>query len=81
MIWCRKCRCEGEQIVLREFWTDHGIEFDQNDDGTVEREGILFNGNPYKVVAKCWNCGHSWTLRKITQITQLPQRAETKAGR
>jgi hypothetical protein len=73
MIRCRKCKAEGEDIVLREHWTDHVIEFDQNADGTVEAEGILLEGSPNMVRAYCTKCQHRWKLRGITQITNLPR--------
>lgn len=76
MIKCRKCKADGENIVLVEHWQDHVIEFDQNSDGTIKPEGILRDGSPYKVVARCGRCGHNWTLRGVLQITNLPQLKE-----
>jgi hypothetical protein len=80
MIRCTKCRAEGQDVLLREHWSDHVIEFDQNADGTVEPEGILLDGSPYKVIAVCGLCGHRWRLRGIGQITDLPRREERKRG-
>ena len=74
MIRCPKCKAAGADIILREHWSDHVIEFDQNADGTVEPEGILLDGSPYMVRAACGRCEHRWTLRGIRQITELPRR-------
>ena len=79
MVKCIKCKAQGEDIVLKEFWHDHGIEFQQNADGSIEKEGILFEGCPYKVVAKCFACGYFWTLRGVIQITGIDAKISGKA--
>jgi hypothetical protein len=71
MIRCPKCKSKGEDILLTEYWRDHSIEFQQLENGTIEREGILRDGSPYSVFAKCFHCSHSWRLRGITQIAEL----------
>ncbi len=71
MIRCPKCRSDGENIILREMWRDHCIEFDQRKDGTIEPEGILLEGSACRVDGKCGVCGHGWKLRGILQITDI----------
>jgi hypothetical protein len=71
MITCPKCKSNGDKINLVEHWSDHVIEFEQNQDGTINPYGYLRDGSPYKVVAECFNCRHRWRLRGISQITNL----------
>lgn len=79
MTRCPKCKADGENIILREHWTDHVIEFVQNADGTVQPEGILREGSPAMVRGVCACCGHRWKLRGVSQITELV-RGESDAG-
>ena len=62
-------KCGRIPYLLQELWTGHSIEFLIDSEGR-EEEGILCEGCPQSVVAWC-NCGHKWTLRKITQIIDL----------
>jgi hypothetical protein len=77
MVRCPRCRAKGENVYLIEFWKNSSVEFDQNADGTIEKEGVLREGDPYKVQANC-GCGHRWTLRGITQIVNLPGHPDHK---
>lgn len=66
---CSKCR--SKNLYFTELWKDHSIEFDIVD-GKLEGYSME-PGYPYKVEATCKECGHSWRLRGITQITELKQ--------
>ena len=65
---CPKCRSRPFQYI--ELWKDHSIEFQADENGNPEAEGNLRTGDPYKVVAEC-SCGHIWTLKNITQISDI----------
>ena len=74
----RKCycpKCKGKELVLTELWRNHSIEFTYSD-GKVEAANSLEPGDPYKVDAICSKCGHGWTLRGVTQITDIVLRDE-----
>lgn len=79
MVKC-KCKADGSDILLHEFWKNHSIEFQQLDSGKVEREGILQNGSPYMVQAFCMRCRRRWKLRGVTQISEL-EREEKRNGK
>jgi hypothetical protein len=71
MIHCPKCKANGDNITIREFWTGHSIEFEQNPDGTIKAEGYLCEGNPVSLQGECLNCRNKWRMRGKTQITNL----------
>lgn len=59
----------------REIWEGHGISFPADEAGRPAKEGYLFEGGPYKVIAVC-RCGKRWTLRGVSQIVELEQQPE-----
>jgi hypothetical protein len=67
--------CDAFPDHYREIWTGHGITFAADEKGRPAREGILFEGNPYKVIAVC-RCGKRWKLRGVKQIVELQQQPE-----
>lgn len=72
MIRCRNCKAQGSDIVLQEIWAGDAMEFCQNDDGSIDTDGILLqNSDPVAVKAICTACHHGWKLRGVTQITNL----------
>lgn len=73
MVKCPLCKAEGSDIIFQEVWADAYIEFEQKDDGTINKEGeCIFAANPEKVRGVCLRCGRRWTIRKVFQITGLP---------
>jgi hypothetical protein len=65
------CRAEGARILLHECCKTH-MTFEQNVDGTIDPAGFSADGaDPYKVVAACLVCKHTWRIRGVTQITNL----------
>ncbi len=62
-------KCGNRPYLLIERWRGHTIEFDYNT-GTRSKDGLLKDGEPYKVEARC-DCGNWWTLRGVSQITNL----------
>lgn len=65
----RRCpRCGGLADSYVELWKNCTIEFIAKN-GIAEAEGNLAPGQPYAVEANCGDCGHTWRLRRITQIT------------
>jgi hypothetical protein len=71
MVPKRKCpKCGSTPTSYLEMWTAHGIQFDADDQGVPDAEGYMVDGNPDYVQANC-DCGHSWRLRGISQITEL----------
>lgn len=62
-------KCGQPPYVLIETWNGHGLHFDY-DGQQRSAEGICMTGDPAGVIARC-ECGHSWALRGITQITDL----------
>lgn len=67
-IKCPKCRAKN--LVLTELWHNHAIEFEY-ENGAITSRGSLSEGDPYKVDAWCKSCDHTWTLRGVTQITDV----------
>jgi hypothetical protein len=67
----RSCpRCKSAVITWFEIWAGHGIIFEQSGNG-IDPVGLLFEGSPVKVVGQC-ACGHSWTVKRVRQISDLP---------
>jgi hypothetical protein len=66
---CPKCRRSPYSFI--ENWSGT-LEFGVDANGEPEEEGILNPGSPLSVDGTC-ECGHRWTLRGITQITELRQ--------
>lgn len=65
---CPICRSlPGE---YREIWNGHGLSFDVDENGKPDDEGYTFEGSPVRVLASC-KCGHCWTIRGVTQITEV----------
>lgn len=62
-------RCGMQPCYLIEVWTNHSIEFEYDQD-LIDREGILQEGEPKYVAARC-ECGHGWRLHGVSQITDL----------
>ena len=49
------------------------MEFEQREDGTIEREGtVLDRMDPVRVRGLCLSCTHQWTIRGAHQIVNLP---------
>lgn len=72
MIACRKCHANGTSIVLHEIVNGVTLEFLQNQNGTIDPEGVLLRvGDPVRVLGLCLECAHKWTLRGIRQIVNL----------
>lgn len=66
-----KCpKCGKMKLSIKEMWINNSIEY-MYQDGIIEEFGNLENGDPYKVVAFCCDCGYEWTIRGIVQISQL----------
>jgi phage FluMu protein Com len=63
-------RCKSKDLFIRELWKDSTIEWQQVDGEFDRNDGILNEGNPYKLEAKCSQCNHYWTLRGITPEQQ-----------
>jgi hypothetical protein len=64
----KKCpKCKSKKLDFLEFWKNHTISWSY---GSSMDDGYLEMGEPYKVEAKCTECGHSWTLRGIIQISE-----------
>jgi len=73
MICCPQCRAKGEDVYLQEIWAGDLIEFQQDQDGRIDPEGVLIQkGDPVKVQGVCCRCLHRWTLRGVFQIINLP---------
>ncbi len=53
-----------------EVWSRHGIQFPADERGRPAKEGLLYEGDPVKVVAVC-RCGKEWTVRGVRQIDGL----------
>lgn len=68
-IKCNKCN-NTKEFSLTELWKEHRIVFDYNN-GHISSSGYKFEGRPYKVKSLCLNCGHEWTLRGISSITEI----------
>ena len=64
-----KCpKCKSNTLIITEIW--HNIlEFGQ-EDGYIEKEGILESGGVGKTTGKCCKCNHRWTFRSF-QVTDL----------
>ena len=72
MVRCRKCHAKGSSISLHEVWSGDVMEFEQNDDGSINPNGFLIqNSDPVSVRALCLRCSHKWTLRGVPQIVCL----------
>ena len=66
-----KCpKCKKSELVLSELWMNHSVRFIY-DNGEIIVDGNLEPGDPYRVEAFCENCGHSWKLRNVTQVTDI----------
>lgn len=64
----KKCpKCKSKKLRLVELWKNHAVVWDV---GCSYDEGILEQGDPYKVEAQCQECGHAWTLRGVTQVSE-----------
>ncbi len=65
-------KCKSVNLLLHELWKGAALVFYQSKSGIIA-DGLPEDvGNPYKVEAECRHCGHGWTLRGITQITDIP---------
>jgi hypothetical protein len=64
-------RCKQYPAYIDERW-DVGLQFDVDTTGEVSKTGIKTDAHslPYKLIAHC-DCGHKWTIREKTQITDL----------
>lgn len=71
VIKCPHCKSSGSSVALVELWGGSSITFDQSDDGTIEAEGYMKEGDPQSVHGKCLGCSHRWRIRKAKQITDL----------
>lgn len=64
-----KCpKCKSRNLSLIELWRGHTIQWEQVNGEFDRDDGILEPGDPYKLEAKCKECGHKWTISKATQI-------------
>ena len=66
----RCSKCNKPPSSYTELWNGHSIEFLVDENGLIEEDGNLEPGDPCCVFAEC-DCGHSWKLRGVSQITQL----------
>ena len=74
----RKCpKCKSTPESYTEMWTNHAINFDAKC-GVPDEIGYLSDGHPYCVYANC-ECGHSWRLRGVSQITDLKKNKSVQA--
>lgn len=68
---CECPKCKSRSMTLSEHW-NCSIDFLVTDGWVDLANGNMHpDGDPYKVSAKCAKCGHVWTLRKATQITNV----------
>ena len=67
-----KCpKCKKRVNMFCEIWDGAQIEFTTSEDKYFKPVGHLQTGDPSAVIGNCSNCGHSWKLRGVTQITDL----------
>jgi predicted nucleic-acid-binding Zn-ribbon protein len=67
-----KCpKCKSANINLIEVWSGATITWEVADGKFDRNYGNLESGDPYKVEAKCSNCGHQWRVRGAIQITDI----------
>jgi hypothetical protein len=79
-IMCPKCK--GSDIKLLEVSEEYRVWY-QNGEGKIGEEQEPEYGDLIAVRAVCQNsdCGHRWTVRGITEITELPNwPSETAEG-
>lgn len=73
MVRCPKCHAKGGDVALIERWAGDEMSYVQNDDGSIDPKGFLYqNSDPAGVSGLCGKCSHKWRLRGIFQITNLP---------
>ena len=82
MVRCSKCHAMGSSISLQEVWSGDVMEFEQNDDGSIDPNGFLIqNSDPIAVRAFCLRCSRKWKLRNVTQIINLPGHPDNRMAR
>jgi len=64
---CPKCGAEPDT------YTEHVQAANEYniDDGEIDRDGWQILGHIQKVSATCGECDYTWTLRGVTQVTDL----------
>lgn len=69
-----KCpKCKGNSLVLTEIWTSHLIEWTQTNGMFDRNDGVLNEGEPKEVEARCKTCAHNWKVRKAKQIDDITE--------
>lgn len=68
----KKCpKCKSNNLFITEIWNGHTISWECLNGQLNLAEGNCEVGNPVKVEGRCKECGHSWTIRNVTQIHQI----------
>jgi len=67
-----KCpKCKGTNLYLIEIWTNHSIEWEQENGIFNRNDGNMEMGNPDYLEAKCMPCNHQWKVRGCGQIDDV----------
>lgn len=64
-------KCKSQNLTVTELWKDHCIDWDIDNGVFDKNDGSLNPGDPYKVVAKCKDCKHRWSIRGAQQIYDI----------